>query len=171
MLPSRRVRVSRRDDRAGAQGHDRRGPARGRVNAGGRHVRFQPADARRDAQRRARRARFGAPAALQGRLRVSQRPARRHVGVHVAILNPDDLDVAHNPRYATSAARRQHAAEIEEMLLPHLGRHTMEELFHGLAPLRLLIGMTRKRRPSVGRSPPGTSATSSSAQTSLKLDM
>ena len=54
----------------------------------------------------------------------------------------DDLDVAYNPRYATSAARRQHAAEIEEMLLPHLGRHTMEELFHGLAPLRLLIGMT-----------------------------
>ena len=54
----------------------------------------------------------------------------------------DDLDVAHNPRYATSAARRQHAAEIEEMILPHLARHTMEELFHGLAPLRLLIGMT-----------------------------
>ena len=59
----------------------------------------------------------------------------------------DDPDVAHNPRYATSAARRQHAAEIEEMLLPHLACHTMEELFHGLAPLRLLIGMT----PSVDR--------------------
>ena len=54
----------------------------------------------------------------------------------------DDPDVAHNPRYATTADRRRHAAEIEEMLLPHLARHTMEELFHSLAPLRLLIGMT-----------------------------
>ena len=54
----------------------------------------------------------------------------------------DDPDIAYNPRYATAAARREHAAEIEGMLLPHLERHTMEELFHGLAPLRLLIGMT-----------------------------
>ena len=54
----------------------------------------------------------------------------------------DEAGVALDPRYATSAARRKHAAEIEKMLLPHLARHTMEELFHGLAPLRLLIGMT-----------------------------
>ena len=54
----------------------------------------------------------------------------------------DDPDMGQNPRYATAAARRQNAAEIEKMLLPHLARHTMEELFHGLAPLRLLIGMT-----------------------------
>ena len=54
----------------------------------------------------------------------------------------DDPNMAHDPRYATAAARRQHSAEIEEMLLPHLARYTMEELFHGLAPLRLLIGMT-----------------------------
>ena len=54
----------------------------------------------------------------------------------------DDPDVAHNPRFATAALRRENAAEIERMLLPHLARHTMEELFHGLAPLRLLIGMT-----------------------------
>ena len=54
----------------------------------------------------------------------------------------DDPDVAHNPRFATAALRRENAAEIEEILLPHLARHTMEELFHGLAPLRLLIGMT-----------------------------
>ena len=54
----------------------------------------------------------------------------------------DDPDIAYNPKYATTAARREHAAEIEEMLRPHLARHTMEELFHGLAPLRLLIGMT-----------------------------
>ena len=54
----------------------------------------------------------------------------------------DDPDIAYNPKYATAAARREHADEIEEMLRPHLERHTMEELFHGLAPLRLLIGMT-----------------------------
>ena len=54
----------------------------------------------------------------------------------------DDPNMGHDPRYATAAARRQNAAEIEKMLLPHLARHTMEELFHGLAPLRLLIGMT-----------------------------
>ncbi|MCE2458799.1 MAG: CoA transferase [Dehalococcoidia bacterium] len=54
----------------------------------------------------------------------------------------DDPDIAYNPRYATTADRRRHAAEIEEMLRPHLARHTMEDLFHGLAPLRLLIGMT-----------------------------
>ena len=54
----------------------------------------------------------------------------------------DDPDIAYNPKYATAAARREHAAEIEEMLHPHLMSHTMEELFLGLAPLRLLIGMT-----------------------------
>ena len=54
----------------------------------------------------------------------------------------DDPDIAYNPRYASVGDRRKHAAEIEEMLLPHLARHTMEDLFHGLAPLRLLIGMT-----------------------------
>ena len=54
----------------------------------------------------------------------------------------DDPDIAYNPKYAAAAARHEHADEIEEMLLPQLARHTMEELFHGLAPLRLLIGMT-----------------------------
>ena len=54
----------------------------------------------------------------------------------------DDPDIAYNPKYSTASARREHAAEIEEMLRPHLMRHTMEELFLGLAPLRLLIGMT-----------------------------
>ena len=54
----------------------------------------------------------------------------------------DDPDVAHDPRFATAALRRENAAEIERILLPHLARHTMEDLFHGLAPLRLLIGMT-----------------------------
>ena len=54
----------------------------------------------------------------------------------------DDPDVVPDPRYATAGDRSRNAAEIEEMLLPHLARHTMEELFHGLVPLRLLIGMT-----------------------------
>ena len=54
----------------------------------------------------------------------------------------DDPDVAHDPRFDTASARRENATEIDKILLPHLARHTMEELFHGLAPLRLLIGMT-----------------------------
>lgn len=54
----------------------------------------------------------------------------------------DDPDLAQDTRFATSADRRSRAAEVEELLLPHLAKYTMEELFHGLAPLRLLIGMT-----------------------------
>ena len=54
----------------------------------------------------------------------------------------DEPELAHNPKYATAAARRLYSTEIEEILLPHLARHTMEELFLGLAPLRLLVGMT-----------------------------
>ena len=54
----------------------------------------------------------------------------------------DDPEMAHNARYSTAAARRRYAEEIEALLLPQLSRYTMEELFHGLAPLRLLIGMT-----------------------------
>ena len=83
----------------------------------------------------------------------------------------DDPDIAYNPKYATAAARRQHAAEIEGMLQPHLARHTMEELFHGLAPLRLLTRHDAHRRPSADRSRTWKSANSSSAPTSLKLDM
>ena len=54
----------------------------------------------------------------------------------------DDPDLAQDERFATSSDRRRRAAEVEELLLPHLAKYTMEELFHGLAPLRLLIGMT-----------------------------
>ena len=54
----------------------------------------------------------------------------------------DAPEIAADTRFATSAARRARADEIERMLRPHLARHTMAELFHGLAPLRLLIGMT-----------------------------
>ena len=55
----------------------------------------------------------------------------------------DDPDTAHDPRYATTADRLRLASEIEAKLLPHLARYTMEELFHALAPLRILIGMTQ----------------------------
>ena len=54
----------------------------------------------------------------------------------------DDPDIAHDPRFATAADRRERADEIEMMMMPHLTRFTMAELFHGLAPLRILIGMT-----------------------------
>ena len=53
----------------------------------------------------------------------------------------DDPATAHDPRYATAADRQRLASEIEAKLLPHLARYTMEELFHELAPLRILIGM------------------------------
>lgn len=51
-------------------------------------------------------------------------------------------ELAADSRFVTAAARRERAGEIEALLLPRLARHTMEELFLGLAPLRLLIGMT-----------------------------
>ena len=54
----------------------------------------------------------------------------------------DAPEIAHDTRFATAAERRRRADELEELLLPYLAQYTMEELFHGLAPLRLLIGMT-----------------------------
>ncbi len=54
----------------------------------------------------------------------------------------DAPEIAQDTRFATAAERRHRADEIEELLLPFLAKYTMEELFHGLAPLRLLIGMT-----------------------------
>ena len=54
----------------------------------------------------------------------------------------DAPEIAHDTRFATAAERRRRAEELEELLLPYLAKYTMEELFHGLAPLRLLIGMT-----------------------------
>ncbi len=55
----------------------------------------------------------------------------------------DDPETAYDPRYATTADRLSLAHEIEAKLQPHLAKHTMEELFHALAPLRILIGMTQ----------------------------
>ena len=54
----------------------------------------------------------------------------------------DAPEIALDTRFATAAERRRRADELEELLLPYLAKYTMEELFHGLAPLRLLIGMT-----------------------------
>ena len=54
----------------------------------------------------------------------------------------DAPEIARDTRFATAAERRRRADELEELLLPYLAKYTMEELFHGLAPLRLLIGMT-----------------------------
>ena len=54
----------------------------------------------------------------------------------------DAPEIAQDTRFATAAERRRRADELEEILLPYLANYTMEELFHGLAPLRLLIGMT-----------------------------
>lgn len=51
---------------------------------------------------------------------------------------PED---AHDPRFQTIADRRTRQAEMEEYLRPHLERFTMEELFHGLQPKRILVGM------------------------------
>ena len=54
----------------------------------------------------------------------------------------DAPEIAQDTRFSTAAERRRRADELEELLLPYLANYTMEELFHGLAPLRLLIGMT-----------------------------
>ncbi len=53
----------------------------------------------------------------------------------------DDPETAYDPRYASNADRERLAHEIEAKLLPHLARYTMNELFHELAPLRILVGM------------------------------
>ena len=51
-------------------------------------------------------------------------------------------EMTEDARFATAADRRKHSKELEELLLPRLAKYTMEELFHGLAPLRILVGMT-----------------------------
>lgn len=48
---------------------------------------------------------------------------------------------ADDPRFQTILDRRAHQAEMEVYLRPHLVRFTMEELFHGLQPKRILVGM------------------------------
>lgn len=50
-------------------------------------------------------------------------------------------EMADDPRFATQDGRRRRSKELEELLLPYLAQYTREELFHGLSPLRILVGM------------------------------
>jgi len=49
--------------------------------------------------------------------------------------------LADDPRFATAADRREKSRELEEFLAPRLARYTMEQLYHGLSELRILVGM------------------------------
>jgi len=53
----------------------------------------------------------------------------------------DEPEMADDPRFATQDDRRRRSKELEELLLPYLAKYTREELFHGLSPLRILVGM------------------------------
>ena len=53
----------------------------------------------------------------------------------------DEPEMAGDPRFATQDDRRRRGKELEELLLPFLAKYTREELFHGLSPLRILVGM------------------------------
>jgi crotonobetainyl-CoA:carnitine CoA-transferase CaiB-like acyl-CoA transferase len=48
---------------------------------------------------------------------------------------------AEEPRFRTIRARRARQAEMEAYLLPYLAKFTMQELFDGLQPHRILVGM------------------------------
>jgi len=50
-------------------------------------------------------------------------------------------EMADDPRFATQNDRRRRSKELEQLLLPYLADYTREELFHGLSPLRILVGM------------------------------
>jgi crotonobetainyl-CoA:carnitine CoA-transferase CaiB-like acyl-CoA transferase len=53
----------------------------------------------------------------------------------------DEPQLANDPRFATAADRRKRSRELEDFLAPRLARYTMEELYHGLSDLRILVGM------------------------------
>ena len=50
-------------------------------------------------------------------------------------------EMADDPRFSSVVERRKHGEELEALLAPTLARYTMEELLHGLGPLRILVGM------------------------------
>ena len=54
----------------------------------------------------------------------------------------DEPEMSDDPRFATQNDRRERNQELEELLMPRLARYTMEELFHGLAPIRIMVGMS-----------------------------
>ena len=51
-------------------------------------------------------------------------------------------EMADDPRFATAEDRRARAVELAEVIIPRLKRCTMQELYHGLSPLRINVGMT-----------------------------
>ena len=53
----------------------------------------------------------------------------------------EEPEMADDPRFATQDDRRRRSKEMEDLLLPYLAKYTREELFHGLSPLRILVGM------------------------------
>ena len=51
-------------------------------------------------------------------------------------------EVADDPRFATARDRRDRNIEVDQLIGPRLERYTMNELLHGLSPLRINVGMT-----------------------------
>ena len=54
----------------------------------------------------------------------------------------EEPEIADDPRFATPEDRRANTAELAELITPRLERFTMQELYHGLSPLRINVGMT-----------------------------
>ena len=52
-----------------------------------------------------------------------------------------DPDFAYDERFNTAEKRRQNEAELAEILLPMFMEYTRDDLFHGLSPLKILVGM------------------------------
>lgn len=48
---------------------------------------------------------------------------------------------ADDQRFRSEAGRREHQAEMEAYMRPYLSQYTMDELFNGLQPKRILVGM------------------------------
>ena len=69
-------------------------------------------------------------------LNVRHEPTWQHMWLFF-----EEPEVAYDPRFVTQDDRRRRNKELEELLLPYLAKYTREELFHGLSPLRILVGM------------------------------
>ena len=69
-------------------------------------------------------------------LNVRHEPTWQHMWLFF-----EEPEVADDPRFVTQDDRRRRNKELEELLLPYLAKYTREELFHGLSPLRILVGM------------------------------
>jgi len=69
-------------------------------------------------------------------LNVRHEPTWQHMWLFF-----DEPEMAGDPRFATQDDRRRRGKELADLLLPRLAKYTMEELFHGLSPLRILVGM------------------------------